>query len=305
MAKKTKPRSASTSTKASAAPPAKKSAATKPNPAGREIVRRSSGKPDGALAQRGIVNFEEDSRAGMEGIGAQDLAIPRLAILQDLSPQVKKTEAGYIEGAEPGDICDVVSGVLYSGEDGILVVPVSYRRAHIEWVPRNKGGGFVADHGSDGKIVEKCQRGEKGELNLPNGNIIKITAEYFVMMVEESTGEASAFVLSMTGTQMKKSRRWNTMMNQLRAPKEGGGTFNPAMFYRSYKLTTTPERNDQGSWFGWVITPDKNTVDYPNGAELYVAARDFRAQVASGAVRASAPVVGEHDAPEESETSPM
>jgi hypothetical protein len=231
MAKKTKPRSASTSTKASAAPPAKKSAATKPNPAGREIVRRSSGKPDGALAQRGMVN--------------------------------------------------------------------------IEWVPRNKGGGFVADHGSDGKIVEKCQRGEKGELNLPNGNIIKITAEYFVMMVEESTGEASAFVLSMTGTQMKKSRRWNTMMNQLRAPKEGGGTFNPAMFYRSYKLTTTPERNDQGSWFGWVITPDKNTVDYPNGAELYVAARDFRAQVASGAVRASAPVVGEHDAPEESETSPM
>ena len=46
--------------------------------------------------------FEGDAHKGMEHMGADDLALPFIRILGDLSPQVKKSKAEYIEGAEPG-----------------------------------------------------------------------------------------------------------------------------------------------------------------------------------------------------------
>ncbi len=249
----------------------------------------------------------EDAGAGQESMDRSDYAIPRLRILQDLSPQVKKTEQGYIKGAEAGMICDPVSESLFSGEHGLLVIPISYRRSHIEWKVREKGGGIVADHGPDGAILDKCTKDDRGRSILPNGNQITINAEYFVFVVDPETGSYSPYVLGMAGTQLKKARRWNTMINQLRiANPSGEGTINPAMFYRSYKLSTEPERNDQGSWFGWHITPDKATIEFPAGNQLYLAAREFRKQIVAGNVKAQQPSE-DHDAAGagDSDDSPM
>ena len=232
----------------------------------------------------------DDAGVGQESMDRSDYAIPRIKILQDLSPQVKKTEQGYIKGAEAGMICDPISEQVFDGEKGVLVIPISYRRSHIEWRPREKGGGIVADHGADGKILEQTRKDDRGRAVLPNGNQITINAEYFIFLVDEETGSYTPYVLGMAGTQLKKSRRWNTMINQLRiANPNGESTINPAMFYRSYKLSTEPERNDQGSWFGWHITPDKPTTELPDGVQLYLAAREFRKQVAAGAVQAQQP----------------
>lgn len=249
--------------------------------------------------------FAEDAGVGQENMDRNDYAIPRIRILQDLSPQVKKTEQGYIKGAEAGMICDPVSEQVFSGEHGVLVIPISYRRSHIEWRTREKGGGIVADHGADGAILDQTKKDDRGRAILPNGNQITINAEYFVFVVDPTTGSHTPYVLGMSGTQLKKSRRWNTMINQLRIQHpSGSGTINPAMFYRTYKLSTEPERNEQGSWFGWHITPDKSTVELPDGEQLYLAAREFRKQIAAGAVKAQQ----ENDTSEvpiESEDSPM
>jgi len=241
---------------------------------------------------------------GQENMTPQDYAIPRIAILQDLSPQVLKRDERYIEGAEVGDICDVVSNVLYSGEEGILVIPVSYRRAYTEWVPRSKGGGFVADRTPVGDAGERewqkfrasCEQGEKGLLITPAGNELRQSAEYFVFLIDGKTGEYQPFVLNMGGTQLKKSRRWNTMMNQLKI-EYNGQRINPAMFYRSYRLTTVPERNDQGTWMGWQITPADDVVSLPNGEQTYLDAKEFRKSVQSGKVSAAAPVSPEDSGP--------
>ena len=249
--------------------------------------------------------FAEDAGVGQENMDRNDYAIPRIRILQDLSPQVKKTEQGYIKGAEAGMICDPVSEQLFSGEQGVLVIPISYRRSHIEWRTREKGGGIVADHGADGAILDQAKKDDRGRAILPSGNQITINAEYFVFVVDPTTGSHTPYVLSMSGTQLKKSRRWNTMINQLRIQHpSGSGTINPAMFYRTYKLSTEPERNEQGSWFGWHITPDKSTVDMPDGEQLYLAAREFRKQIAAGSVK----VQQQDDSAEvaiDSEDSPM
>lgn len=243
----------------------------------------------------------QDAGAGQETMSSKDYAIPRLQILQSLSPQIKKAEPAYIKGAEEGMIVDPLNARIFSGEKGIQVVPINYRRAYIEWKDRKSGGGFVKDHGSDDSILAQTTNGDKGP-TLPNGNTIQTQGEYFVFLLGENGGY-SPYVLSMASSQLKKSRRWNTMINQFRAPHpSGSGTFNPAMFYRSYQLMTVPEKNEKGSFFGWVIAPSKNVLDMEGGQALYLAARDFRAQISSGAVQASAPTATPH---EEDDSRPM
>jgi hypothetical protein len=251
-----------------------------------------------------VVNAEADAGAGQEEMKRDDYAIPRLTILQDLSPQVKKTEEGYIKGAEAGMICDALNERIFDGDNGIAVIPVSYRRAHIEWKPRKSGGGFVKDHGSDPAILQQVTRDPDSGLVFKNGNTLSIVGEYFVFLLDKEGG-FSPYVLSMSGSQQKKSRRWNTMINQLRVPAQGGGTFNPAMFYMTYRLSTVPERNDQGSWFGWKIQPETPTLELDNGDQVYVAAREFRNQINKGDVKVAAPSQGHDTTTTESDDKPM
>ena len=250
------------------------------------------------------INLEEDAGAGQESMSREDYAIPRLSILQALSPQVKKKGEGYIEGAEEGMIFDSVSQTLRDGEKGIRVVPVTYRRTFIEWKTRENGGGFVADHGKEGSnLLSTATRNDKGQDILPNKNQLVATAEYFVMVVNED-GSFSPYVITMTGSQLKKSRQWNTMINQLRVPtSDGKGTFNPAMFYSSCLLSTVPQSNNEGSWFGWKISPSDPVLSLQNGESLYIACRTLRASILAGEVQASKP--SEQASHEEDDSSPM
>jgi hypothetical protein len=43
--------------------------------------------------------FADYADAGFENVTNNDILIPRISILQDLSPQVKEEKAEYIEGA--------------------------------------------------------------------------------------------------------------------------------------------------------------------------------------------------------------
>lgn len=244
----------------------------------------------------GKVDLKATAHMGQETMTQQDYAIPRLVILQDLSPQVKKNNEKFIEGAEPGDICDVVGLVLYDGEQGILVAPVSYRRSYIEWVPRAKGGGFVADHTPTNpasqrnleNLIASCDRGEKGLMMTPKGNELRVSGEYFVFNIDESSGLYQPFVLTMGGTQTKKSRRWNSMIQQLRIDWNGESV-NPAMWYRTYRLSTIPERNDQGSWFGWAIVGAEPILELPNGIKMFNEALEFNKSVKGGKVSVAQP----------------
>ena len=244
----------------------------------------------------------EDSGAGMENMSSDDMMIPRLSILQQMSPQVNKRDGGYVEGAEPGFVLDNVAGKAIDGEQGITVVPISYRRAHIEW--KVDRGGMVQNHGADSSCLEGCSRGDRGQYITSEGNEIVPTSEYYVYVIEED-GSFSPAMLSMSKSQLKKARRWNSMMNRLQVPHptDDGKKIGPAMFWNAYKLTTVPEENDQGSWFGWNIEMmfDANSggiiEQLPNGTGIYLSAREFKDQVSSGEVKVSPESSDEKDAP--------
>lgn len=249
-----------------------------------------------------FINFEADAGAGSESMDKDDFAIPRLSILQALSPQVKKKDAAYVEGAEEGQIFDAVSQSVRDGEEGITIIPVTYRKTFIEWKLRETGGGFVADHGKEGAaLLGQCKKDKNNNDILPSGNQLVATAEYFVMVVENNG--FSPYVISMTSSQLKISRRWNTMINQLRVHKSnGGGTFNPAMFYQSYLLQTTPESSTKGDYFNWKITTARPVLELDEGESIYIACRDLRESVTSGQVKAAAPAT---ESSEEDDDIPM
>lgn len=244
----------------------------------------------------------EDTGAGMEQARTEDYSLPFVQILQQLSPQVNKRKAEYVDGAEAGMFLNTVTNELWDGESGVILVPVYYTRNHIEWVTREQGGGFVKDHGDDPSILSHITRDTQGRDILPNGNQIVTTATRYVLVVNPETGEFGQAVVTMSSTQFRMSNKWNTLISMLRVPRpDGQGTFNPAAFYMAYKAVSVPQENDQGSWFGWKIESFKPTLELPNGSDIYLAAREFKKSLENGLIKAkhqnAAPAEGS-DAPE-------
>lgn len=227
-----------------------------------------------------------------KGFSRDDLTIPYLVILQDLSPQVKKTKDKFIEGASASMICNTVTEDLYDGEEGVLFVPVHFTRRHTEFEPRSSGGGFVADYGDDDSILQKCIRHEEtGRLRTPEGNDLVVSMDYYGFVFDHVSQTFKQCVVALAGTQFKKGRPWNTTITSLRIPhpKHPEQTINPAMFYQAYRLTTQPESNDQGDWYGWKIKSECPTMSLPGGVQAYREARAFKELVESGRARAGSP----------------
>lgn len=241
------------------------------------------------------VDFSADSGLG-QNFTTDDLAIPRLGIVQSTSKQILKGDKNYIEGAQIGMIYDNVSRKLWSGETGIQLIPVSYRHTILEWIPPKLGGGFVKDWQGDATILQQAtQDPDTGAWFLPNGHELVTTAEYYVLVYDPALGQTMKALLSMAKTQYRKAKGWNTMINQLEiVDKKSGRLFNPAMFYRSYTLKTQPESNDKGHWFGWNISGAEATPDLENGAAHYLKARSFYQDVAAGKVKVADPEGGSY-----------
>ena len=223
--------------------------------------------------------FEEDAAKGLGKIGQEDLALPFLKILGQLSPEVNKRDGKYVEGAEPGMIFNSVSGDLYDGVKGIDVIPCFYKLEYIEWKDRGEGPGApVAIYDSSSDIMSKTKADASYKDRLPNGNYIEKTASHFVIITGDSPTTA---LISMKSTQLKISRKWNSMMSGIKL-KGKNGLYTPASFSHIYKLKTTQMSNDKGTWFGWEVSKVGPITD----ASIYQQAKTFSDSISKGAVKA-------------------
>ena len=223
--------------------------------------------------------FEDDAAKGLGTIGQEDLALPFLKILGQLSPEVNKRDGKYVEGAEPGLIFNSVSGELYDGVKGIDVIPCFYKLEYIEWKDRGEGlGAPIAIYDSSSDIMSKTKPDANYKDRLPNGNYIEKTASHFVIVSGDSPSTA---LISMKSTQLKISRKWNSMMSGIKM-KGANGMFTPASFSHIYKLKTTQMSNDKGTWFGWEVSKVGPVTD----KGLYDQAKGFSENISKGSVKA-------------------
>ena len=230
-------------------------------------------KKEGALA---VNLFEADANQGAQNISQEDLALPFLKILGQLSPEVNKRDGKYVEGAEPGKIINTVTNQLF---DSLQVVPVFYKRQYIEWQDRGTSTGApVAIHEADSDIVSQTTRGKDYKDRLANGNYLENTASHFVLTVGDNPSTA---LISMKSTQLKVSRKWNSMMMGLKMQGKNG-LFTPPTYSHIYKLSTVQMSNDKGTWFGW----DVSKVGPVQDKDIYDMAKNFATSVGKGEIQA-------------------
>ena len=188
---------------------------------------------------------------GLEDVSKEDMAIPLLQILQALSPQVNKRDGAYVEGAEAGFIYNSVTATVYDGEEGVNVIPCAYRKAYVEWAPRDTGLGLIKEHESR-SILDMAIKDDKGKYVLDNGNYIEETA-YFYVLMEDENGSISQAVIPMKSSQLTKARKWVTTMKMQTRLNSKGQRVPAPMFMNRYRLTTVHQQNDMGNWYGWGI----------------------------------------------------
>ena len=236
-------------------------------------MNQIANKKEGALATN---LFEADANQGAQNISQADLALPFLKILVQLSPEVNKRDGKYVDGAEPGKIINTVTNKLY---DSIDVIPCHYKRQYIEWQDRGQSTGApVAIHEADSDIISQTVRGKDYKDRLPNGNYLDNTANHFVIYL--NTIPTSALI-SMKSTQLKVSRKWNSMMMGLKMQGKNG-LFTPPTYSHVYKLKTVQMSNDKGTWFGW----DVSKVGPVTDKSVYDMAKNFAISVGKGEVEA-------------------
>jgi hypothetical protein len=239
-----------------------------------------TGKKELATNILGFLANDAEKNSGFENMTSDDVALPFLAILQALSPQVRGLNK--IEGASEGDFYNTVTQEIYKGS--IKIVPCAFKKAYVEWTPREQGGGYVKEHPSS-DIIAMTKKDEKGRDVLANGNLIVTTAYHFVLILKES-GTIERAIISFTSTQLKKSRRWNSQMMNLQLKLPNGQLIRPPMYSHTYCAKTISESNDLGQWSGWEITSPQLIDD----ARVYTLAKSFSDDCLKGAVKVAPPV---------------
>lgn len=234
-------------------------------------------------------DFMDDAGGGLDTVTARDMLVPRLTILQQLSPQLNPKKPQFIEGAKLRDIVDVATGKAFP--HGILFLPVLYRKEVLEWYPRDTGKGLAKIH-SDIAILDTGTPQEKGPPILKNGNILVETAQFYGLNL---TDDMVPCFIPMASTQLKIARGWVNMLTGTKLKHEGVSRMAPA-YYFVYELTVAEMSNNQGDWGVWKVKPPTQTMkDWcaeqgENWQSVKAAAISLREAVISG--KAAADVSG-------------
>lgn len=232
-------------------------------------------------------NLLKQAGGSLNKKSSDDYQIPYLNIIMKGSPQLKKGDEKYIEGAEEGMVFNTVTKQLYKN---LTVLPVYYKRSYVEWkLVRKQATAPIAEYSiseyeqmkREGKIV----RDENNKDRIVGGDTyVENTASHFVIVVEED-GSWNQAIIKMKASQLKKSRTWNSIMSNQRR-KDGNEIYQPKDFARSYSLSTKYEENDVGDWYGWVISQGLwiDEIKNPNLQKIWEDAIRFEKAIHQGEV---------------------
>jgi len=237
-----------------------------------------------------IIDFEGDAGAGMEEADKDTFAIPFLSVLQANSPKV-----ATVDGARQGLLINSITDELFKD---VYVIPCAFQRRYIRWAPRSTGGGFKGEfmptdietgraegcREYDGVYMFDVPAGatrfdEKGK---PLFDAAKDTRNHFVLF-KSSDGSWSAALMSLSSSLVKKSKRWMSRIQGIEVAGKGGKKFNPPSFSHIYKIVPVTEEKNGDKW--WSI--DVQLVEPVTDGEVYLKAKAFHDQVASGAIKAT------------------
>ena len=226
-------------------------------------IKKEAGLPSSIL-------FEDDAAHGFENVKTTSLALPILKLLQNGSGEAQKRNQNYVDGAEPGMLLNTVTKKLYDGAKGISVIPCHYKLEYQEWADFGTGSGRPENIFPDGSdILAQTTKDGSGKDRLDNGNYILTVGQHFVLLVGDDGTEQA--LVSMSSSQGKVSRKWNSMMMSISFDGKNG-SYTPPSFSHSYKLTTVLNSGKGNQWYGYNVIkegPVKNPSMYERAKKFY------------------------------------
>lgn len=198
--------------------------------------------PPPAVATNLPAFMRDDADAGKEGIGNQDIEIPRLKLMQGLSPELE-----LFDGLRAGNFFHPAAEEIF--DEPFRAVPIFMDQRYILWRPRDAGGGILAraDDGvnwspASGEFTVQLDKKDGGDTvtwrlastvaksGLANWGTMNpkdpnsppaATLMYNYLLAFPDHPDLMPAVLSFQRSSIKAGRRFNTKLKTVRAPIYG------------------------------------------------------------------------------------
>jgi hypothetical protein len=189
-----------------------------------------------AGVQEQMPDWLTKGNAGSEDVTAKDMILPRVDVLQALSPQIKKSDPAYIPGAEQGTIFNTVTGELYGSS--VTFIPVLFRKEFTVWKLRKAGGGFCGAYRTREEADEF-----RASLPSPDDHETVESHQHFALLLTAHGVEEAVF--SMTKSKLKVSRALNTLIQISGVDR----------FAKAYRLDAVETSSDKGEFWSFKASP--------------------------------------------------
>jgi hypothetical protein len=201
--------------------------------------------------------IDETLIKGLEAYGDSEIPttganidLPRLVILQALSPQLKKGGDQYLSGAEIGDFCLVGPDIGEVYKTGVVAIPCDVRIHHVHWAKERGHGGPVRNYFEDDSVLSQCKKVGQNYF-LPNGDEVVQTATWFCLVTEiDDTRPLSEagwleVYLPLKHAGWTEHKGWKRLIeSEEPIPVSGGGMWKPtAKFWRTWFLAPASRSN--------------------------------------------------------------
>ena len=154
-------------------------------------------------------------------------------------------------------------------------MPCHYKLEYQEWADFGTGSGRPENIFPDGSdILSSTTTDGGGKDRLQNGNFILTVGQHYVLVIGDDGGAEQALI-SMSSSQGKISRKWNSMMMSISLDGKNG-PYTPPSFSHSYKLTTVLNSGKGNQWYGYNVVKEGPVKD----AALYERAKKFYTSLA-------------------------
>ena len=207
----------------------------------------------------GVATIEERGDyvgRGSENVTTDDLAIPRLKLLQMINPEVEPGNPKQVDGAQAGMIMNSVTEELYTS---LFLINLSFTKKIVVWRKRKLGGGMVGSYDTEQEALDALE--EQG-LAVKDHDISE-NPTHLVLLLDDEGNPKSVALLDMPGVKVKKSRIWNTLIND--EEKQGNPRFGCV-----WQLGVVSESNSSGNFFNYDVSLVAHAPD-----ELYEQAVDM------------------------------
>lgn len=180
---------------------------------------------------------------GNENVGARDLTIPRIMLLQALSPELDQNEAKFIPGARAGQFCNSLTHELY---DVLHISDIYYVKEWGIFVKRTSGGGFRGNAKTEVDAIQKVE-----ELLATKREDLEVieTGIHFCLLHHEDGRTPEEIALYMTSTKLKVSRNLNSMIRLVPTDR----------WAARWRLVPVQESNAKGKYYNISVSRDTET----------------------------------------------